>query len=395
MSYDLNIVTSQKVSLKHLRDFFSSHADFRLDGLLYDDGGNIVVRRHTEPENAASFIIDGPFQVELEDLEEEVRLVVPEPRWLLQITIPAATTDNDREMAHELACFLADVCQGAVDDPQVGGVTWPIQLPKPASATIEEQRIRLVGLEWFLPAIAESHNTAKALLDVIRRVCPAARPTRFGAFEPLQSRLEPGIDQPFIAMWNDACHIPWGDSFFWKAASPCYGGSVFFPDQRDEYKPERVSRAVRLSMDFDGRKLHEDTQWCEAVVSLFIEIAQTLNAFYALGHVQRGAIAQRGSIWFDNHTEASPILAGKWWMGLSPTPTWLGWFGGWYAHALEPVLAKVATHQGGQGIFLRLGPEPMDREQLSGIFPRLPADLLVEQVGPEYQPAQQLPASIG
>ncbi len=72
MSYDLNIVTSQKVSLKHLQDFFSSHQDFRLDGLLYDDGGNIVVSRRTELENAASFIIDGPFQVELEDLEEEV-----------------------------------------------------------------------------------------------------------------------------------------------------------------------------------------------------------------------------------------------------------------------------------------------------------------------------------
>jgi len=394
MSYDLNIVTSQKVSLKHLQDFFSSHEDFRLDGLLYDDGGNIVVTRCSEPENAASFIIDGPFQVELEDLEEEVYLVVRDPRWLLQITIPAGTTDNDRKMAHELARYLADVCQGAVDDLQVGGVTWPIQQRKPASTPVEEQRIRLVGLEWFLPAIAASHETAKALLDVIRHVCPAARPTRFGAFEPLQRRLEPGIDQPFIAMWKDACHIPWGDSFFWKAASPCYGGSVFFPDQRDQYQPKRVSRAVRLSMDFDGRKLYEDAQGCEAIVSLFIDIAQTLNAFYALGYVQRGVVARRGSIWFDSQTEAGPILAGKWWMGLSPTPTWLVWFGGGYAHALEPVLAKVATHQTRQGIFLRLGPEPMDREQLTGIFPPLPADFLVEQVGPEYQPARQLPDSI-
>jgi hypothetical protein len=171
MSYDLNIVTSQKVSLKHLQDFFSSHQDFRLDGLLYDDGGNIVVSRRTELENAASFIIDGPFQVELEDLEEEVYLVVRDPRWLLQITIPAGTTDNDHKIAHELARYLADVCQGAVDDPQVGGVTWPIQQPKPAAAPLEEQRIRLVGLEWFLPATAASLDTAKALLDVIRHVC--------------------------------------------------------------------------------------------------------------------------------------------------------------------------------------------------------------------------------
>jgi hypothetical protein len=231
---------------------------------------------------------------------------------------------------------------------------------------------------------------AKVLLDLLRRICPEARPVRFGTFEPMQNRLETGTDEPFVEMWSDLSQVEWGDSFFWTAKAPCFGGWIFFPDQREQYDSKRVNPGV-LSLSFDGSILHVNRRWYETVVTLFTEIAQTFDAFYALGYVQRDVIVHRGKIWLDGRSESGPILPGRWWMGLSPTPTWLAWFGEWYARELEPFLTTAAAIRTPEGIFLRLGPEPLDRDQLREVFPSLPPYLLVQQAGAEYKPAEKLP----
>jgi len=181
-----------------------------------------------------------------------------------------------------------------------------------------------------------------------------------------------------------------GDSFFWKSSKPCFGGHVSFPDQRDLYKPERAGSAINLSMDFDGRALHGDSRWSETVVSVFIELARNLKAFYAIGYVQRNVIARRG-IWFDGKSEASPTLPGRWWLGLPPTPGWLMWFGAGYARVLRDSVARLASTQTPDGILLRQGLKPMDCDELKGVLPLLPRNLIALADGENYKPAQEIP----
>ena len=211
----------------------------------------------------------------------------------------------------------------------------------------------------------------------------------FGTFEPLQHRLGSNDDEPFIELWKELSGVQWGDSFFWRAKSPCFGGHLSFPDQRDQYKPERAERALHLSMDFDGRALRADARWCETTVRLFSEVAESLRAFYAVGYVQRNVIAGR-SIWFDGKSE-SVTLSGRWWLGLPPTPAWLAWFGAGYAQELRDHLSSVASTIKQDGIFLRLGAQPMDCDELKGVFPRSPDSLLAEQEGENHKPARKIP----
>jgi len=388
MSFDLEIVTSQKPETSQLAEFFLWHKSFAVEGKLGGEAGNVLISKKSKGHDHHCFTIDGPFRIEPEDVSDEVIAHVLDPQWLTQISLPASAFEADRKIAIELARHMANANRGSVYDPQSGKVVWPKQSHRRYVTATKEERIRLVGLDWYLPVSRGSSRTATALLGVLRKVCPEALPVRFGTFEPLQHRFD-SDDEPFQEMWKEVSEVEYGDSFFWSAKRPCFGGSIFFPDKRDKFRPSHVARSIHLSMDFDGRALHGDTGWCETIVRLFLEVARTLGSFYAIGYVQRNVIARRG-IWFDSISEPSPTLPGRWWLGLPPTPVWLMWFGGGYARYLE-ALKRVASTVTLEGMSFRQGSSPMDRDELRENFPNLPRLLFAEIEGDEYLPAREIP----
>lgn len=393
MSYDLEIALSRKPTFENIAEFVSSQKGIEASGRLEGGKGNVIVRRTGKVKASPGFTVDGPFQIEEEDLPDELMAFVLAPRWLIQVSVPAASNDKDLSTALALGRALAKVCDGAVYDPQEDKVVFPKGTPKRYKAPAEEQRIRLVNCEWYLPPARFEVTTASELLRLIRRLCPEAAPTRFGQYEPLQHRIEKGNDQPFLDSWKEAAAVDIGDSFFWKAKSPCYGGSVFFPDWRNEDRPKGVARRINLSMDFDGRALHGDSRWTETVIALFLELSRKLQAYYAATYVQREVIAKRG-IWLDGRSEDISLPGGQWWTGLPPIPTWLSWFGKPYHSLVKGVSGGFQEYP--EGLFLRLGSEPMDRDQLTGKFPPIPKELqtVVEgspREGRVFKPASVMP----
>jgi hypothetical protein len=132
-----------------------------------------------------------------------------------------------------------------------------------------------------------------------------------------------------------------------------------------------------LTLDFDGRAL-EDDRWRDAVVSLFVQLARRLGAFYAMAYVQRNVIARRGQLWHDVESESYPLPRTKWWLGVPPAPTWLAWFGVPYRAEVEPALgrARQSSSDWPEGILLEIGSQPADLDQLKETFPSLPAHIL-------------------
>jgi hypothetical protein len=362
MSFDLEIVTRLKPLPEHFQEFGSTQA--------------------------YCFTVDGPFEVEVDDLEEQVIASVLDPHWLTQISVPAAASNSDLKLAGQLAKHIAVTCDGSVYDPQLDKVVWPRQSRRRFVAPAKEERIRLVGLDWYLPSVQSSRETAKVLLQTLRKTCPEALPTRFGTFEPLQHRMETN-GESFVSVWEEVSRVEYGDMFFWKTKSPFYGGDISFPDQR-EPRLAGVKRAIHFSMSVDGRALDAEPAWRETVVRLFVELARRLRAFYGVGYVQRNVIARR-SIFFDTQSEGSPTLPGRWWLGLPPTPTWLAWFGAGYRNALEASVKDRASLNTPEGILFRLGDAALDVDQLYGIFPPVPRSLFAQWDGNQFQPAQVIP----
>jgi hypothetical protein len=152
----------------------------------------------------------------------------------------------------------------------------------------------VLQLTWNLPPRREA-STAERFLELLR-VAAESRPTRFGAFEPLQGRLSSDDDAPFVALWSELLEVEHGDEMFWTSTPPFFGGSVFFPDWREDEVLESVERVIGLDLSVDGRAL-ADERWREIIVDLFVRIADGLDAVYAAGYVEADWIAKAGRLW--------------------------------------------------------------------------------------------------
>lgn len=386
VSYDLTIATREKPVQLHLQEFVASRSGLTLEGRLGEEFSNVIITVRDMPGSDAVVEVYSPVRAtESEDLDEGLAALVTPPCWLTELGVPGFTK-RGIEVAKELARHIADTCQGAVLDPQVGSVIWPESPPKLVQSPSKDERIREINLEWYLPPSKAAADTALAFLGTLRRYCPEAVPVRFGKFEPLQGRLEPGRDEPFFAAWSDTGRDPLG-MLILKSKAPCFGGFIHLPGSRPLRAGDRP--VTKISLQFDGRIVCTDESWREKVVSLFIELSGALGAFYGRGYVLRNIIASRGSSAFDGKSETYPSAAIRGsWCGIPPTPAWLLWFGGPYTPLVRDALEGVQGIESSEGTFVRLGIEPLDLDQLRTRGVNLPDRLMAKH---EIRPTIKLP----
>lgn len=386
VSYDLTIATREKPIGLHLEEFVAARGGLTFEGQLGEEFSNIIITARDKPGSDAVVEIYSPVRaIESEDIDEGLAALVTPPCWLTELGVPGFTKKGI-EVAKELARHIAERCQGAVLDPQVGSVVWPESPSEPLRSPSKNERIREINLEWYLPRSRAAPDTGPVFMAALRRHRPEAVPVRFGKFEPLQGRLEPGRDEPFFAAWSDAGRDPLGSLIF-KAKAPCFGGSIHLPGSR----PPRVGDlpVTKISLQFDGRIVCTDESWREKVVSLFVELSRALGAFYGRGYVLRNIIVSRGGPAFDGKSETYPSAAIRGsWCGIPPTPAWLLWFGGPYTPLVRHALEGVQRIESSAGTFVRFGIEPLDLDQLRTVGVDLPDRLMAKH---EIRPTIKLP----
>ena len=358
----------------------------RPEGRLGEEFSNVIITVRDKPGLDAFVELYSPVRaIESEDIDEGLAALVTPPCWLTELGVPGFTK-RGIEVAKELARHIAETCQGAVLDPQVGSVIWPESPPRPVRSPSKDERIREINLEWYLPPNKASEHTARIFLAALRKHMPEAVPVRFGKFEPLQGRLEPGDDAPFLAAWSDLARDPLG-MLIVKSKKPCFGGSINLPGSRPARPGDRP--VAEISLQFDGRIVCTDESWRERVVTLFVELCKALQPFYARGYVLRNVIASGRSTAFDAESEGFPsgAIRGSWY-GIPPTPTWMSWFGGPYTSLVRDALSGVQLIESSMGTFVRLGTEPLDLDQLRAVGVNFPDRLMAKH---EIRPSIKLP----
>lgn len=364
MSHDLEVIIRIRPEHFLIEEFIVDRNDLSIQGNLDSDSGNVIVYRKEPGGLVASFEVWGPSKAESEDLEDSVVSLVPSPRWIIQISVPAGGEKNDRPDAEKLARYIAERCQGVVYDPQVATVIWPRVSEIHRSKHPVEGRIRVVKLDWYLPRSQASQSMARSMLRCLREICPESLPVRFGSYEPLQGRMEPNDEEPFLSAFREECLRDVGGGLFFRCKRPCFEGHIFTP-HKIIAKESRFLQVIHVSLDFDGRILIKERTWSDKVVSLFAGLAESLKAFYGCGYVERGVIASRRGLGYDGESEHYPLPRGRW-VGIPSTPTWLTWFGGPYKPLVETSLKITERAVSPEGILVRLGPLPMDIDELQG-----------------------------
>jgi hypothetical protein len=212
--------------------------------------------------------------------------------------------------------------------------------------------------------------------------------------------------EDFIRRWVEEAEA-WPPMLFWTAARPCLGGSAFMSPRLDRDPPPPGVPISRVSIRLDGRALARDPDLTERMVELFTAEAIELGCVYAAGSVHRDLLMKQGRESADYRTEAGPMPRANRWVGLPATPTWLTWFGRPYADLVRSSVSQHITAKTDGALFLRLGPDPMDSDQLADAFPPLPVPLIAHRInkppawevgirytlasGPPSQLAEQIP----
>jgi hypothetical protein len=382
MSYDLQVIAKRQLRAADLASFVESSAtSLDTDG-DFKRAGSLVMRA----DDGTIAEIDGPNRIDAEDVPDAANGAIGRRGWLVEISVKPSANQS---WPQELAIHLARAADGVVYDPQKDAVTWPAGW-QPRDRESGTETIDQVELTWYIrrPRIAE--ELPRRILGVLAALCPEAMPKRYGSYEPFQHRYEGDqAEDAFAAFWA-ACMDDWTASFSWTTTRPCFGGSVAMSSLR-KYGPDSQNALVRVSLSFDGRPFARDPAFTELIVRLFTELASEVGGFYAAAWVERGLIFNRGRLSYQaNTTEAGPMPRADAWVGLPASPTWLAWFGRPYADAVRSAVAGHVTSETDAGLFLRLGAEPMNADQLADLFPPLPARLLAR---PRGQPGTWLPGA--
>jgi hypothetical protein len=276
---------------------------------------------------------------------------------------------KDAARCFALAEHLALTCEGAVYNPQDDALVFPDLPDKPGRTEPKLTPIRQLTLEWYFGQT--DTGQARRFLQLVGEVWPEARPTRFGPHEPLGHKLADHGEEAFLDLWRD----DW--MFFWKAKQPVFGGSLGRSPDREEPAGER--RKVQVHVDINATTIAEDPAACDRAVELFARVADELGAFFGAGYITRGVlVGTRGAQWYGSETEGFSFdwINGPWWQGLPAKTTWLSWYGAPYRDAVASALGARAIHHG-SGLLVRLGPRPMDSDEVKSVAFDLPSEVVV------------------
>ena len=385
MSHDWLVATRTRPAPLAI-DAFAQSAGLALDiSGAFRSGSNVLVTR-TNGATARTIDIDGPDRAEPEDLPDDLAGVVPKAAWLVAIHLPGGYAADEDGWTLDLAIHLARSGDGAVFDPQADRVAWPTGVtPRPRGQTRE--RIRTLGLTWIIPASRLPGDAPARWLDLAARLFPGAVPVRFGEYEPFQGRLDRDGPGAFAEAWQaTAARRARRDALLVRRSAglrrldelpgPPSGATPGAPRPRrppllHDRRPAAPSRSCRRrrrgGVLSRGRAL----------------VRGRLRDGFGRTRRHRGP----RPVLVGSPLRDRPLARRPWWVGLPAIPTWLAWYGEPYRDLVEDHVAGLAEAEP-DGLLVRAGDVPMDRDELDGMLPPPPADLrAVRRPGSSVDPA--------
>lgn len=340
MSLDLHVYAPRSVSAQQLAAVAAEVRELRLVGDVDRAPAVLAIERRVRGEFEPAGSLDGPFVCEIDDLPDAVIASAVGITVMYHLTVRASPKQAFRD-AGKLARALASACGGVVFDAQQDAVTWPRSSgrafkPPPADT------IDVVTYSWYVRRQDAPPGVAESLVELFESTFPEAMPRRFGGFEPLPHKYADIGLRGFADAWRHSALM-----LFWDTTRPCFGGSASGLGN-EIVGPPRQHPVGKVSLTFDRRVFDLDP-WRHDLVTLFTAVAETTNAFCAVGEVVTDLLHSRGRIYHTRQTGEG--WGGKLdqrheWHGLPPQDPWLLWLGPAYRRFLALDDPDADQHDG-------------------------------------------------
>jgi hypothetical protein len=229
--------------------------------------------------NKAQVVIEGPLVVEAEDLEPGELAVIGKRRTLYQVHLEGSLTEADwRDVEAWLNATLA-ASKGVLVDPQSGAFETGTRrgvLPQAGKAKRHSSWLCF----WFKDGEGFHSKGFAETLATLAEAMPAALPTRFGEYEPLQGKVLAGDLAPVLAAFAEHPDL------FLKAAPPFGEIHMSIPCAKlfSRYHPQHwIRRRFLLGrLDFEIKPaLLDDKTARPGLLALFERLSLQLDVVYS------------------------------------------------------------------------------------------------------------------
>ncbi|WP_229230742.1 hypothetical protein [Sinomonas cyclohexanicum] len=329
-----------------------------------------------------SFTVEGPFEVEADDVPEEVAAAVPGARTMFQVLVEG-TAVAEIPHAVRFARKLAKACFGAVLDEQTSEV-WPQpKEPAPASEFRVYPRVDAVEFAWYCLADEMPQDLPRRYLRLAEAHLPEALPVRYGTYTPLQGNFARDGEEGFKSAWVQAV----GSDLAMDTAPPVSWASL------RPIREQRIGDVRDMRMTITREAL-EHASLRSRVKQFFIQFAIEIRAFHATAEVQRNYILENNRARILSGSSEMfrySALQGDW-VGLKPHPQWWMWFGPLYADAVRPYLTGHLEEYP-EGVFHSWTDAPANRDELTTLLPDPARPWIPERFTPVYEDGVVQPVS--
>lgn len=349
MSYDLQIYAARALSIEEMQSLLTH------TGLVIEDP-NPSTTSLTFVRGAKRnycFTLGLPIAIDAEDVPDEVTASTLDATHYYHLLVEGSAS-SEVPHAIKFARRLAKAASGIVLDQQTGQIWSQGKLRE--APRVEVGLVSVVKLTWYVLANADSGTATDVWLTLVRRHLPEALPRKYGTYEPLQHRFADG-DRDFVDFVRTA-----DGTVYFSANKPIVAGSL---DAGPTYGGTVQSHSLTvLAAPLD------DERWRTALMRLFIDFAEQVNAVAATAEVLRGLTWSGRSLGYESNSERATYLAPRGcWLGLPPYPVWWSWFGPDYAPLVRDHLPPDTTDSRGHALFHWRSDTPADREQLIAALP--------------------------
>lgn len=197
VSYDLHVYAPATLGAAVLRDLVAGMP--RLEVAEFD-----AARRWYSVVRGAvrryCFTVDGPFDVEAEDVPEDVTATVLDVTHVFYVTVEGSAA-ADIPHAVRFARTLAQALGGVVTDQQSGQI-WARGGERAPATPERNERVKVINLDWYTRRMFVGPDCGAQYVGICRRLLPEALPRRFGEYEPLQGKLAGAGDGGFANAWR-------------------------------------------------------------------------------------------------------------------------------------------------------------------------------------------------
>ncbi|WP_092647623.1 hypothetical protein [Jannaschia faecimaris] len=222
--------------------------------------------------------VDGPFHLEEDDIPSGYLPIVGGKRCLYQIHLQGLVAQVDKSVVDEWLHRVITQTNGTLIDSQTGKFETKA---KSGNIRPEEDGAKVGAMSFYFEDGEEFFKHGfDSMLARISDILPAAMPTRYGSYEPLQGKVNQGEYAEIVAAFSEEIDI------FMKSPAPFGYTFMSIPCAKtfEGYHPEHFIRRHHLlgMVQLELRqKVFTSPKILSAVLNLFKELCVDLDVVYA------------------------------------------------------------------------------------------------------------------